>query len=140
MSGLFFDWFKDGWPISARAGCTSLPKRASRKRRALRPIKAHRTGDPVSDCLDIREQLRFPESQHQPPGSLKLLGLVHRPLTIACDLVDPVVRIRTISELRPALLPVTPVAEVAVTEDDDPRAPENDVRLPRQILLREAGT
>ena len=65
---------------------------------------------------------------------------MHRPLTIACDLVDPVVRIRAISELRPALLPVTPVAEVAVTEDDDPRAPENDVRLPRQILLREAGT
>jgi len=94
------------------------------------------------DSVRAGKYVGLPEAKNHPTRFLQKLGVFDVALNIAFNLGDPVVRIRAIFQLCSALRPVSPMPEVAITEDRDLGFREDDVRPTRQSdeVLSESAT
>lgn len=92
--------------------------------------------DGHGDSIGVRLNVGFPVPQNGPFGSFERRIICAVAFEVPADLRHPVVRIVTATELRDALVQVTPVPEVAVTEDCHARTGKYEVRTTRKVAPR----
>lgn len=86
--------------------------------------------DSACNSLCVGEYLGFPEPKDNPAALAKQGLLLSVALDVPSNLGHPILRVGARLELLPALFPIPTMPEVAVTEDHDAAASENDIRAP----------
>lgn len=92
-----------------------------------------RREDSLSNHGRIGLDLGFPEAEHSPTHVLEKPGALPVPLHVALDLREPVPGVTSSAQLLTSSRPIPAMPEVAVTEDSELLAAENDVRFSRQL-------